>query len=268
MLGLWGKSKGVRPRRPSMQERAAKGLVWVQANVVPLLPYFVIALLLTVALVQSVVRFAEVIDRPISVIEVSGTNEHFAAEQVEQILDDQIGVGFWGVDVAELRSRLLADEWLVNARVTKRWPGRLVVEVKVHEPLAYWNETELLSTQGSVFAPEPYPQKLPLAMLSGPDESQWSLWERYLSLQGALEQLNLGLAGLSLSERGALTLVLEDGMAVHLGRHEVESRLQRFLDVFEQTLAQRIDQVAAVDLRYTNGFSVRWVNEGAEEEQQ
>jgi len=249
-----------------MAERREQILAVLASTVLPVWKHFVITLLLTIALVLTVERFIAVIDQPIAVIEVQGANEYVPEAVIHERLADQLGVGFWQVDVQAMRTRLLEDEWLVNAQVRKQWPGRLVVTIEVHQPVAYWNQDHLLSTSGTIFRPQSIPD-LALAQLSGPADSQWSLWERYLSLQGALESHGLGLAGIELSERGALSLILTDGVTLNLGRHEPESRLQRYLDVFEQAFAGRMDAVDAVDLRYTNGFAVSWNHAGEDSQQ-
>ena len=46
-------------------------------------------------------------------------------------------------------------------------------------------------------------------------------------------------------------------MVVELGREQVESRLQNFVESYERTLGTLSVQVRYADLRYPNGFAVR-----------
>jgi cell division protein FtsQ len=47
-------------------------------------------------------------------------------------------------------------------------------------------------------------------------------------------------------------------MELDFGRQAFEERLDRFAKAYPGLLATRADAVAAVDLRYSNGFAVRW----------
>jgi cell division septal protein FtsQ len=51
-----------------------------------------------------------------------------------------------------------------------------------------------------------------------------------------------------------------NGIEINLGREDFTERLQRFVDIYPRILASQSDKIAVVDLRYTNGFAVRWTN--------
>ena len=74
----------------------------------------------------------------------------------------------------------------------------------------------------------------------------------------------LGFAGLSLEERGAWTLTLTNGIEVVLGRDQVEERFERFIAVYENRLAARVDEVSRIDARYSNGVAVQWKSDVAQ----
>ena len=64
---------------------------------------------------------------------------------------------------------------------------------------------------------------------------------------------------MALSERGSWSLSTAGGAQIVLGdRTQAGKRLRRFLDVYPQVMAGHADAFAYVDLRYTNGFAVRW----------
>ena len=66
-----------------------------------------------------------------------------------------------------------------------------------------------------------------------------------------------------LDERGAWELRLDNGVAVKLGRLAVTERLERFIRLASPLVAKRSAEVAYVDMRYTNGFSVGWNSRSA-----
>jgi cell division protein FtsQ len=68
----------------------------------------------------------------------------------------------------------------------------------------------------------------------------------------------LSVTRLSLEARGAWTLTLDNDIRVVLGREALNERLQRFLDLYKQRLAEHAAQIEQIDIRYTNGIAVRW----------
>jgi len=59
------------------------------------------------------------------------------------------------------------------------------------------------------------------------------------------------------SPRRAWQLKLDSGLTLELGREQIESRIGRFVAVYERAVAPLAQQVEYVDLRYANGFAVR-----------
>lgn len=51
---------------------------------------------------------------------------------------------------------------------------------------------------------------------------------------------------------------MANGLQLGLGRKETHLRLMRFVRVYAEVLKPRIEAIDSVDLRYTNGFAVRW----------
>jgi cell division protein FtsQ len=46
---------------------------------------------------------------------------------------------------------------------------------------------------------------------------------------------------------------------VILGRNDVDNRIKRFTGVVLGSLHEELDRVEQIDLRYTNGFAIRWL---------
>ena len=63
---------------------------------------------------------------------------------------------------------------------------------------------------------------------------------------------------MELSQRGAINLVLTDGLEVKLGNVHVEERIERFLQYIDSVKEQKEATLAYVDLRYQNGMAARW----------
>jgi cell division protein FtsQ len=63
-----------------------------------------------------------------------------------------------------------------------------------------------------------------------------------------------------LDARGAWSLKLSNGIDVRLGRRDVDSRAQLFLDVAANIVSSREGEIDFVDMRYSNGFTIGWKN--------
>lgn len=199
---------------------------------------------------------------PVTHIVVQGAVPEASAEWVRRELTPMIGKDIWQVDINAVQARLLKNTWLTAANVRRVWPDTLAVEIAIHHPIARWQGDHLLDADGSVFQPNGMSLSLvdtqSLPNLSGPDGQQWAVWERYLSIKPALAAEGLNIMGLIENSRGSFEVILQGGTKIRLGTEQIESRLQRLLDVYQKILADKLDQIAVIDLRYTNGFAVQW----------
>jgi len=247
----------VRPRGPSWRERWTAFVTGLRAVL-----RWAWRIGLWLAFLAAVVLVAQRVwlklQSPVTALEIDGTNRFVTEEQVRQELWPALGQGIWTVDIATLRERLLNDGWLTEARITRQWPDRLLVSLQTHQPIAAWNEEQLLSAAGMVLAPQRRPVDLRLPQLAGPAGSQWTVWERYTSLKLVLAGVGMQLTGVAMSPRESLSLSLASGAVIQTGQESLEARLQRLLDVYPDTLAGKMDQVERIDLRYSNGFAVAW----------
>ncbi|MGB9670038.1 MAG: cell division protein FtsQ/DivIB [Halothiobacillaceae bacterium] len=196
---------------------------------------------------------------PIRVVKVDGELKRLPPVAVQSAVDNRLnGMSFFGVDLDGVLEGLGGLAWVREARVRREWPDTLHLWVEEHTPLALWRGDAVLTADGTLIYPDMGGELSGLPALSGPDGREQRLWERFKDLRQQLEAVGLKPQALREDQRGSLTVVLDNGTAIRMGRMDTEARLRRFLDVFDKTLVGRIDEVAEVDLRYAHGFSVRW----------
>src|SRR3984893_6833478 len=97
-----------------------------------------------------------------------------------------------------------------------------------------------------------------LAQLAGPDGKESLVAQRYLAAEGRLSQAGLRLTALRLDARGAWEFDLANGVTVRLGRRQVDERFEKFMNTALKLVTQRGEDIAYVDMRYTNGFAIGW----------
>jgi cell division protein FtsQ len=196
------------------------------------------------------------LDQPVRSIVIDGPFQRVAAVEVEQAARAALKGGFVSADLDKLRDAVEALAWVDRARVQRLWPDRIQVEIVEQQAAARWGEDGLLNTRGELFAEgvRHVPPELP--RLDGPQGSEWQVAQRYLAIQGQLVEQGLRVAALRLDPRGAWELDLSNGVTVRLGRRQVDERMDRLVKVAAQVIAGRAAEIAYVDLRYSNGFSI------------
>jgi cell division protein FtsQ len=142
--------------------------------------------------------------------------------------------------------------------VRRVWPDALHITVIEQQAVAYLNDNALLNRAGQSFSPvkESYPHGLP--QFNGPQGTEMQMLERYLSMRAVLQAQGRDIDELTLDARRAWQLKLDNGITLALGRSDSQQRLQRFTRAYESLLNEKQETISTVDLRYTNGFAVRW----------
>ncbi len=187
-------------------------------------------------------------------LEVRGELRHVGEDSVRLAAKSGVRGNFFTVDLDDVRAAFEKLPWVAEARISRRWPDTLVVELVEHVPLAHWDGDKLVSTAGEVFNAASAAE---LPSLNGFDGSGREVAEAYRRYGEILGPLGLRIAELSLSPRRAWRLKTDSGLEVALGRKDAEARLRRFAAQYRK-VAERIGTAPAyVDLRYADGFAVR-----------
>lgn len=250
-------------RRGATSSEPDQGLLDVLAQVLGSVPWGKMGLGILVLFVTAMVpwgtgQLLAAMDRQFMYVEVVGPLKGESRNALERHAGQWLGKSFFTTDLADIKVSLEQRPWVESAAVRRQWPEGLVVEVREHKPLAYWNDRELISRTGEVFLPRNRDIAGALPRLRGPEGRAREVIDRGRDMANALDDRGIGFAGIALEERGAWTLTLANGIEVALGRDQVEQRFERFLTVYGERLANRADQVERIDARYTNGVAVRW----------
>lgn len=201
------------------------------------------------------------IDRQVSFIGVEGATRHIDKAGIERELWSQIDESLLSVDLQALHESLINQPWVNEASVRRSWPPALEVQLSEEVPVARWGDKGLLNHQGDIFWPELDKEYLSLPRLSGPSHETVRIMQQFHDLSQLFSRSQVRLVGLVLEARGAWNIELDNGIHIIAGREDLMPRLRRFLDVYISQLAARADEVEEVDIRYTNGVSVRWKSE-------
>ena len=196
-------------------------------------------------------------------IVLRGDTRHLSLPAIRASAVPQLRGNFFSIDLAEARRAFETVPWVRRARVSRRWPNQLVVDIEEHMPIANWADGRGVDADGELFAVntaelEEYAN---LPLLDGPPGSEHLVAQRLHDFVAWFEPMDRKPEAVTLSRRYAWSVTLDDGMVVELGREQeaasLAQRVARFVATIDRVGKQWGGEVETADLRYPNGYAVR-----------
>lgn len=230
---------------------------------------------------------------PVERIEMAGDLDKVDRQQVEQVALQHLQDGLLGSDLSQLRQAIAAMDWVADVNSQRIWPSTVRLTIREQRPVALWKKTSrevtgetnserLLLDDGRLVTMPANGETfdvLPTVLGEGVEGQQVvaELAQLYSVLAGQVRASGQAsyewrLKTIAVAAYGGRSVLLETGEAgtpqnnellLKLPRQETYGVLQRFVQhadaIFTQRLASHIERApAVVDLRYQNGFAVRW----------
>ncbi|MDR1076819.1 MAG: cell division protein FtsQ/DivIB [Xanthomonadaceae bacterium] len=195
---------------------------------------------------------------PLSRMRVTGEFERVNPEQLRAAVMPYARRGFFAIPLQDAQTAVERLPWVETAQVRKQWPDVLEIHVVEHKPFARWGDDRMLSVQGRIY---PIPAKLMdvrLPRLYGPTSKTRDVIKLYNESCALFSPIGLEVLSVTMDDRGSWSLRLSNGTEVVIGRSDADERLSRFVHVLPQLLNRRGQVIERADLRYTNGFALRW----------
>lgn len=238
-----------------------------------------LALLAVFALIAGAVMW--VAQRPyfaISRIQIeplqSEAFNYVTAATVQATIAGRVAGNFFSVNLDDTRHLIETVPWVRHAQIRRVWPNALSVKIEEQQPLALWNENQMINTWGESFTANQgeLADDAHLPQLNGPGSSERLVVQRYAELARWFAPLNLSVQEVTLSPRYAWEVQLSDGVRLSLGRDPAAdvadphgrsgalpfaARIARFVHAWPK-LNERLDgrAISSADLRYPNGFAI------------
>ncbi len=207
---------------------------------------------------------AEQTARPVAHLSVTGGGTHVQPADIRLALGEHLSGPISRLDLGLLQADVLSLPWVARARVERVWPDGVHVRVWERVPMARWGSGALLDTTAATFTPRPSDVPPGLPQLDGPSGAEAEVMQRYLGLAESVAEAGLELTGLSLDVRGEWIGRIAPGVPVRFGRVDPLQRVAVLNGPVARVTAGRLSEVERIDLRYTNGFAVRWRTAPAE----
>ena len=196
---------------------------------------------------------------PLRHVHIRGELHYLHRDELRELVRNALGGNFFALEVGAVRWGFAANPWVESVAVRRSWPDSLVVQLRERMPFGVWGENEMVDVNGRRFRPGVIPTGQDWPRLEGPDGHEALLIRTWNQAGGLLAEAGLRIRRLVQDPRRAWWITLDNGMEISLGREDFEPRLRRLVAVWP-ALAARGNEIAAVDLRYVNGFAVRWSN--------
>ncbi|GMQ87029.1 MAG: cell division protein FtsQ/DivIB [Gammaproteobacteria bacterium] len=195
---------------------------------------------------------------PVQSVHIEGGFRHLQRADIQNEVAPLASDGFFAMNVAMIQQRIQQLPWVDQVSVRRVWPDKLDIQVREQQPVAHWGARGFLNARAQVFEPEQPLELAPLPHFEGPEGYEWRVLEMYRRMQALLKPLKLGVGSLQLDARRTWRVQLSNGLTLEVGRSHPVQRIARFVRVYPAILAAGDGRVLAVDLRYSNGFAVRW----------
>ena len=193
----------------------------------------------------------------ISDVRIVGSLRWVLPEELKQAIAGRLQGGFFRIDIAAVRESALAVPWVRDVSVRRVWPGELRLTVAEDRPIARWAGGGLVTERGTLL-PGRHPQAvIGLPVFDGPREAIPRLRDGLREFSSIFDGIGGGIARLERSAAGNWSLQFADGVRL-VFRDEQERHVRRFAVVYLSALIGRKEFIERIDLRYPNGFAVRW----------
>ena len=198
------------------------------------------------------------LDREITSIEISGPFNRVTALNIEDAISEEINAGFIGADIDQIKNLIVSLPWIDQARIARRWPSHILINITEQIPAAVWHEDGLLNTRGELFLQSARHIPAELPRLSGPNNTSDEVAHRYLQIREQLISRGLDVRRVDLNDRGSWEITLVNGINVRFGSKLVDERINLFFDVVTEIIVSRGEKIKYIDMRYGNGFAIAW----------
>ena len=201
------------------------------------------------------------LNEPIRAVRVEGTLTQGEQRAIRNVVTDSLEAPLLSLDLDQVKQEIRSLSWPREVSIRRVWPTTLLIIVEKEAPVARWGSKEFLTSDAKVVRLPQGGGALPSfdCHLSTPKVAM----EVFHQLQDVLADYDLVIKGLEESALGEWRVSLSNGVTVMLGSERLLDRIRRFTMVYNRALSNRIENVAHVDARYTNGVAVRWQPIGA-----
>lgn len=192
---------------------------------------------------------------PVKQVKIEGEIQRTGGKQLQAVAQKYIRGNIFRADLNGAQEAFAKLPWVDKVTVRRRLPDTVEIDLVERIPVARWKESGLIDSNGNLFNAAT-DEKFPV--FSGEPGTGKIMVKHFNEFNAILKPLGLTVAELEYSPRSAWTVGLDNGISVRLGRENETKRLQRFAEMWPGILRAQQGNLAYVDMRYRDGFAVRY----------
>ncbi|OSI17331.1 cell division protein FtsQ/DivIB [Neisseria dumasiana] len=200
---------------------------------------------------------------PVKQVKIEGDVQRTGNKQLQSVAQQYIRGNIFKADLNGAQEAFAKLPWIDKVSVRRRLPDTVEINLKERVPVGRWKESGLIDSNGNLFnaaTDEAFP------LFEGQPGTGAIMVKHYNEFTAILKPKNLSIAKLEYTPRSAWSVELNNGISVRLGRENETKRLQRFADMWQEVLQVRQSNIDYVDMRYKDGFAVRYLEKTQEQE--
>lgn len=246
------------PRVPHEGNQANDESTSNVAPIVKYLLYFMLAVIVAVAIVFSIRGYQNAPSAEVSINPQGLSTAQYRA--LKQALGEQTSGNYFTADLQSLRNIALGLPWVDEVNIEREWPKSITVTALPKEAVAKFGTERLVDAKGSVFVPaEPsMADNSQLVTLQGNKSQAPVIMQQMQQINDWYRPLNLKVVDIILTPRMTWLVRFDSGLRVIVDNENTAQKLLNLSQLLSNQLSANLDDIQSVDLRYKNGFTITW----------
>ncbi|MBT7408574.1 MAG: FtsQ-type POTRA domain-containing protein [Methylococcales bacterium] len=212
---------------------------------------------ISVAVIYAVFSSMDPKAFPISHIIINEEVKNVSSAMIEDAIKDELNVGFFKIELDRVSQKILSLPWVNQVKVKKIWPSSIKITIVEQIAVARWSEQFIIDQDGKLFSPIVLSDKQLLPLFLGGKKDIKKMISIYGLLDKSIEKMGVSITSL-MFKNNLWSLVLSNDINVILGKKDIAFRFKRFSELFKNQLNKQERKIDQIDLRYSNGFAVKW----------
>ncbi|MDO4427039.1 MAG: cell division protein FtsQ/DivIB [Moraxella sp.] len=190
------------------------------------------------------------------------TPEGLSSHELRQLHNRLADFGeqqFYQADLTKISQAVTSLSWVDSARITRDWQSGIKVTVTPKKAVANFGSEHLLDVSGRLFVPadDRMLGDPSLVKLYGSSEDAAKIMQKMQRVNAWFMPLGLSVVDIVVTPRQTWLIRFDSGLRVMVDHERADEKLYRLSMLMkEKQLPMSLKDIAAVDLRYKNGFSL------------
>ena len=165
--------------------------------------------------------------------------------------------GFLQINLSDIKEEIGQVNWVKSVSLERQWPDQINILIEEEDIIGWWNKDSIINSKGNLFSLDE--QSLPGGLIEfyGPNGQQAIVYEKYLLFAEELSTRGILIEKVTLDFKGSWIVTIRPSIALRLGKENISERFDRFLMIWDESLLDNLAVIEYIDLRYTEGFSVK-----------